>query len=129
MLALQQQWKKEQRQFIQFVLTGNDEYDLLTFGAVAYATRKSREDDDFTRVIKVHFSPDCTYGQFVRLCSIMRDIGQGKYAYDGDDFYIWQMPETQSRTMPGVNPLLLPNQPFLATRYHPSNLPAFAASF
>jgi hypothetical protein len=106
MPSLQRQWKKEQRQFTKFTLTGNTTYDLLTFNAIAYATRKSLEDDDFTHVIKVHFNTDCTYGQFVQLCNMMRTLLQRRYTYDGDDFYIWQMPETQSYNTPGIQPLL-----------------------
>ena len=107
MPSLMRQWQKEHRQFVQFNLTGDTEYDALTFCGIAYATRNSLESDDFTHIIKVHFNAGCTYGQFVRLCSIMRDIGQRRYAYDDDDFYIWQMPETASRATTEIEPFVL----------------------
>lgn len=85
-------WKKEDRRYVKFNLTGDINFDNLTLCAFAYEIRKLRFNEDMTHVIKIHFSPDCTYGQFVCVNNIMKLQNQGIYACEDDDFYAWEMP-------------------------------------
>lgn len=82
-------WKREQRHTTTFELTGDTTYDKLTLCAIEYDVRQLRRDYDLSRFIKIHFNPECTYGQFVKLNSMVKIQNQGNYAYEGDDFYVW----------------------------------------
>ena len=86
-------WKEEQRGFEYFSLTGDTIFDKLTLCAVAYETRQMHLKNDTTHVIKVHFKPESTYGQFVYLLNAMHLEMQPCYAATDDDFYIWEINE------------------------------------
>jgi len=77
--------------FIQFYLTGDKEYDNKLMDSIEMKTRQLRLSNDTLHVIKVHFVPACTYGQFVQLNNIMKLEMQPVYAFWEDDFYIWEV--------------------------------------
>lgn len=89
---IKSKWKKEDRQYVNFNLTGDINFDRLTLYAIAYETRKLKFNEDTTHVIKIHFTNQCTYGQFVGVNNIMKTQMQSIYAFEGNDFYIWEMP-------------------------------------
>lgn len=87
-------WKTEERKYIKFTLSGDSIFDKLTLCAIQYEARKLRMKYDTTDVIRVRFTPDCTYGQFVQVCNIMKIQQIPSYAYADDNcLYAWQHKE------------------------------------
>jgi len=88
--------KKMQHKIItQVNLTGNLAYDDTLLSYVQISTRLQQQNNDTMQVIKVHFSPSCTYGQFIRLVNMMILEQQCCYALVEDNFYIFQISKTQ----------------------------------
>jgi len=71
-------------------LTGDSTLDEPLLSYVATSIRLMHQNNDTMEVIKVHFSKNCTYGQFVRLVNTMLLQQQRYYTFVEDDFYIFQ---------------------------------------
>lgn len=69
-------------------LTGIKELDDKLMEKIQLETRKLNATDDTTHFIKIHFTSNNTYGQFVQLVNMMHLEMQKRYAYWEDDFYI-----------------------------------------
>lgn len=84
-------WKREERKYVSFTLSGDTIFDKLTLCAIEYEARRLHVEYYTSNVIKVRFTGDCTYGQFVNVCNIMKIQQIPSYAYADDDcLYAWQ---------------------------------------
>jgi len=82
------QWKKEKKIFIRIDLTGELSEDKKRMEFIRNEARKLKYTDDTTHILKVHFTDENTYGQFVELVKIMTEDHHKRYMLYKDDFYI-----------------------------------------
>jgi len=91
--GLRQQHKK----FIQFNLTGDSLEDEKEIYVIRIEALKLKYTGDTIHVIKVHFTNENTYGDFIQLINIMHKDKHCCYTIYEDDFYIFGEPPTTSQ--------------------------------
>jgi hypothetical protein len=79
----------QNKRILYFNLCGIKEQDNILIEEADLETRKLVATCDSLHVIKVHFSPGNTYGQFVQLVNIAKLEMAERYTYIDDDFYIF----------------------------------------
>ncbi|MEP7320087.1 MAG: hypothetical protein ABI921_15125 [Panacibacter sp.] len=81
-------WKKEKKIFIKIGLTGELDEDKKRIEFIKTKARELKYTYDTIHILKVHFTEDNTYGQFVELVNIMNKDRHKRYMLYKDDFYI-----------------------------------------
>ena len=81
-------WKKEKKIFIRVDLTGELSEDKKRMEFIRNEARRLQYTYDTTHILKVHFSEENTYGQFVELVNMMNKDRHKRYTFFKDDFYI-----------------------------------------
>lgn len=82
------EWKRTKKEFITVNLTGYFPEDKKRMDFIRMEARRLKYTCDTTHILKVHFSDENTYGQFIQLVSIMQQDIHKRYAFYEDDFYI-----------------------------------------
>lgn len=86
--AILNEWKNQNKKIIPIYLTGDKSEDKKVFELITFESRKLIYTCDTNTIVKVHFSEENTYGQFVELNNIMLEDHHKRYFYYKDDFYI-----------------------------------------
>ncbi len=81
------------KSFINFTLSGDELLDNIAMDQTDSATQKLNLTNDTVHIIKVHFTYNSTYSQFVKLVDIARVEMSYRYVYLDDDFYIFGNPK------------------------------------
>ena len=82
------EWKKLKKQFINVDLTGVYTEDIKRLDFIKMEARRLKYTYDTVHILKVHFTNENTYGQFIQLASIMQKDLHKRYMFYQDDFYI-----------------------------------------
>lgn len=82
------EWKRTKKKFITIDLTGEIKEDEKRIDFIRMEARRLKYTYDTTHILKVHFTEENTYGQFVQLVSIMQKDLHKRYMLYKDDFYI-----------------------------------------
>jgi hypothetical protein len=77
-------------------LSGDRKLNAKKLDFIAYEALKLKFYHDTTQIIKVHFTDEETYGEFVQLVNIMHRDDHKRYAWVDDDFYIFGEPLPES---------------------------------
>ena len=80
--------KKQKKKFITIYLTGDMKEDEKRFDLIRYESRRIKYTCDTNTIVKVHFTDENTYGQFVELVNMMGEDQHKRYMNYQDDFYI-----------------------------------------
>ena len=81
-------WKKERKIFIRVDLTGELSEDKKRMEFIKIEAGRLKYTYDTTHILKVHFTDENTYGQFVELVNTMNKDRHKRYVFYKDDFYI-----------------------------------------
>lgn len=81
-------WKNQKKNFIRVDLTGEAEEDKKRFDFIRSEARRLKYTFDTLNILKIHFTNENTYDEFVRLVNIMTLDRIRRYMFYKDDFYI-----------------------------------------
>jgi hypothetical protein len=82
------EWRRTKKKFIQIDFTGETKEDKKRFEFIRMEARRLKYTYDTVHILKIHFTEENTYGQFVQLVSIMQEDHHKRYVLYKDDFYI-----------------------------------------
>jgi len=75
------EWKKTNKKFITINLTGDFQEDEKRIDFIRMEARRLKYTCDTTHILRVHFTEENTYGQFVQLVSIMQKDLHKRYLF------------------------------------------------
>lgn len=85
---LVEELKRSKKEFINIDLTGQKKEDQKRLDFIRMEARRLKYTYDTMHILKVHFTSENTYGQFIQLVSMMQKDLHKRYMFYQDDFYI-----------------------------------------
>jgi hypothetical protein len=82
------EWRKQHKKIITIDLTGDLQEDKKRLEFIRNEAQRLKYTYDTTSILKVHFTDENTYGQFVELLNIMIKDRHKRYMLFQDNFYV-----------------------------------------